>query len=132
MSGRDIDEPRAKRHRCAPKRYAEEDDALPGHDLTSKASPEGSIEQKLRQQQQQRQDAACADLLLRPGGCHTQVQPLESEDDQAFRMIQQLALKLEKTGRPCLRDLFGQTNRHSTLIRLVPGRTGSCRVASTR
>ena len=115
MSGRDINEPKAKRRRCAPKRYAEEDDALPADDSAGKASPESSNEQK---QQHQRQDAARADPSL--WRCSpTQMQPFESEDDQALRIIQQLAVKLENDGRPCLRDLFCQTDRHSTLSRLV-------------
>lgn len=119
MSGRGVDEPRAKRRRCAPKRYAEEDDSLPADDSAGKPSPESSNEQQ--QQQQQQQDAACPDQLSWPGSCHTQMQPVETEDDQALRIIQQLAVKLEKEGRPCLRDLFCQSSRHSTLIRLVSG-----------
>lgn len=115
MSGKATDEPRAKRRRCAPKRYAEEnDDAAPGHDSASKASPDSNWQ---RHWQQQRH----AGLSLRPFGCHTQAQPAESEDEQAVRIIQQLAGRLAKDGRPCLRDIFCQNNGQSTLIRWVPG-----------
>lgn len=120
MSGRDLDEPRAKRRRCAPKRYAEEEDTLPADGSAGKASPGSSSEQK-QQQQQQQQDAARPDQLSWPCSCHTQMQPVETEDEQALRIIQQLAVKLEKEGRPCLGDLFCHSNRHSTLIRLVSG-----------
>lgn len=118
MSGRDTDEPRAKRRRCAPKRYAEEDDALPSHDSASKASPKSN---EHRHWQQHRQAAAHAGLSLQPFGCHTQAQPAESEDEQALRIIQQLAVKLANDGRPSLRDLFCIPNGQSTFIRLVPG-----------
>lgn len=123
MSGRDVDEPRAKRRRYAPKRYAEEDDALAGHHSASKASPRSNEQ---RHWQQQRQDAAHAGLSSQPFGCHTQAQPAESEDEQALRIIQQLAVKLAKGGRPGLRDLFSQTNGQAALIRLVPGSIDTC------
>ena len=127
MSGRATDEPRAKRRRCAPKRYAEEDDASPGHDSASKASPKSNEQ---RHWQQQRQDAAHAGLSLQPFGCHTQARPAESEDEQALRIIQLLAVKLAKDGRPYLRGLFCQTNGQCALIRLVPGSIDICGAAS--
>ena len=134
MSGTGNDEPRAKRRRCAPKRYAEEDDGSPACSTTPRLCSESSHEQKLQQQRQQHPDACHPAHLLKPCGLHTQVQPAGSEDEQALYAIQQLAMKLAKQGRPHLGDLFCQTNRnsprHITIVRFVHGSIGSCSLAS--
>lgn len=113
MSGTGNDEPRAKRRRCAPKRYAEEDDGSPVSSEATKLSSESSHEQKPSQQQRQQQAASHPARLSRPCGSRIQVQPTGSEDEQALCAIQHLAVKLAKQGRPYLGDLFCQTNQDS-------------------
>lgn len=135
MSGTGNDEPRAKRRRCAPKRYAEEDDGSPVSSEATKLSSESSHEQKPSQQQRQQQAASHPARLSRPCGSRIQVQPTGSEDEQALCAIQHLAVKLAKQGRPYLGDLFCQTNqdslRRTTTNRFVSGSIDSCKVAST-
>ena len=118
MSGKDADQPRAKRRRCAPKRYAEEDDASSSRDETAKSSPESSTHQQQQQQKQQQQQqhriGHCDALPAAPLSWHCSkyakpAEPEESKEAQALRVIHQLAVKLKKQDRPHLRILFSQT-----------------------
>ena len=103
MSEEDTDQPRAKRRRCAPKRFVEADDESTDKEGAGKLGAFGSS----RPQQQSGAGSKC-DVpprhLNRP----------KSEDEQALYIIQQLAVKLERHDRPQLATLFDVPNHNLT------------------
>jgi len=103
MSEEDTDQPRAKRRRCAPKRFDEEDDESTGKEGAGKLNLLGSS----RPQQQSGASSKC-DVPPRHLNRH------KSEDEQALYIIQQLAAKLERHERPQLTILFGVPNHNLT------------------
>lgn len=110
MSSRHADQPRAKRRRCAPKRYAEQDDASSNRDETAKSSPESSIQQQQQQHRTSQYNAPHAASLSWDCNQHARpAEPEESEEGQALRVIQKVAMKLSKQDRPHLKELFSQT-----------------------
>ncbi len=119
MSDEDADQRRAKRRRCAPKRYDEEDHETTAKETTCKHSPAD----KHRQQQQH----GLSFDWDQPTGRHLNQGPqgttAESEDDRALRIIQELAAKLERHDRPQLGVLFSASSNElarSASIRSVP------------
>lgn len=98
MSDYDTDQPRAKRRRCAPKRYDEEDHDTAKED-SIKHSPLGSA----REQQQH-------SVLLNQGQPSRHASMHESQVQQSLRVIQQLAARLKQHDRPQLEILFSQTD----------------------
>lgn len=103
MSEEDTDQPRAKRRRCAPKRFVEEDDESTGKEGADKLSLFGSS----RPQQQSGASSKC-DVPPR------HLNRYKSEDEQAFYIIQQLAAKLEQHERPQLATLFDMPKHNLT------------------
>ncbi|DBA75360.1 hypothetical protein WJX77_009829 [Trebouxia sp. C0004] len=103
MSEEDTDQPRAKRRRCAPKRFLEEDDESTSKEGPVKLNPLGSS----RPQQQSGTSWKC-DVPPRHLNRHN------SEDEQALYIIQQLAAKLERHERPQLATLLGVSNHNLT------------------
>ena len=103
MSEEDTDQPRAKRRRCAPKRFVEEDDESTGKEGAGKLNVFGSS----RPQQQSGASLKC-DAPPRHLNRH------KCEDEQALYIIQQLAAKLERHERPQLATLFDGPNHNLT------------------
>ncbi len=107
MSEEDTDQPRAKRRRCAPKRFVEEDDESTGKEGAGKLGAFGSSRPQQQQQQQQQSGAGSkCDVPPRHLNRH------KSEDEQALYIIQQLAAKLERHERPQLATLFDGPNHN--------------------
>lgn len=111
MSEEDTDQPRAKRRRCAPKRFVEEDDESTGKEGAGKLNLLGSS----RPQQQSGASSKCD---VPPRHLNRQT----SEDEQALYVIHQLAAKLDRHERPQLATLFNVPNHNlprSASIRCV-------------
>lgn len=100
MSDEDADQQRAKRRRCAPRRYDDEDHGAMAKETAVKCSP---VDSSSRQQQETCSD----DLLLSHYSTRKPEVPQETQDDQALRVIHQLAAKLGRHKRPHLGVLFG-------------------------
>lgn len=103
MSEEDTDQPRAKRRRCAPRRFVEEDDECTGKEGAGKLNLSGSSSR----QQHSGASSKC-DVPPRHLNRH------KSEDEQALYIIQQLAAKLERHERPELAALFHVPNHNLT------------------
>ena len=110
MSGNNTEQGRSKRRRCAPKRYAEEDESSSGLEDTLKSSPESDTKQRQQNRVQPRAAAHTTGLLWQQSG-PTRLQPVESDNAQALHNIQQLAARLQQHGRPHLQQLFHKSEK---------------------
>ena len=108
MSAEDADQHRAKRRRCAPKRFDDEVDALTGKVNVIKHSP--ADKSKQRRQPVDHVDPSPWSHMHTAKARHAAQGPRDSEDDKALHIIKQLAARLQSQHRPHLGALFGLLN----------------------
>ena len=100
MSDEDADLLRAKRRRCAPKRYDDEDHQAAAKDLKVKSSPAESN----RPQQSLLDRTASRASFQQNNFAGSYATP---DDAQTLHIVQQLAARLHAHSRPELGNLFG-------------------------
>ena len=103
MSDEDADLLRAKRRRCAPKRYDDEDHQAATKDLRVKSSPAdcNRPHQSLLDRTASLQQHTC------PGASNSHHTNAAPDDAQTLHIVQQLAARLHAHNRPELGSLFG-------------------------